>query len=189
MDETRLRNDLCQAAHQLWERGLLVADDGLISVQLHRRSYLVTPPGKRRAALKAGDLPCVDLGGQTLEGDGEIDPISWKPHRMAHQVGEDRLRATVLASPPRTLALLHLLDLEADQLELPGLNPLWIVSPRQDVALRKALRRMPVVVLRGVGVLTAGEDLAAALNAMERIEHAATIQLSLLNHGQTQAAV
>jgi len=67
----------------LWLRGLLVADTGLISVETHRKRYMVNRPGRRRANLSSQDLMTVDLGGTVLDGSASIDPLTWLPHRLA----------------------------------------------------------------------------------------------------------
>ena len=56
MEET-LDQQICNVAHQLWLRGLISGGDGLISAELHRRRYLVAPPGVRRSDLKPRNLP------------------------------------------------------------------------------------------------------------------------------------
>ena len=69
MDEDQLRQQVCNASHQLWMRGLIAGADGLVALELHRRRYIVTPPGRRRINLQPDDLLCVDMAGEDLQAD------------------------------------------------------------------------------------------------------------------------
>jgi ribulose-5-phosphate 4-epimerase/fuculose-1-phosphate aldolase len=178
MDEQQLRTALCQVAYQLWVRGLVVADEGFVSTVVHRRRYLVTPSAVRRAELQPGQLPCVNLAGETVHGHAQIDPQTWHPHALIYRAGDDRVGATILIAPPSTTALLHLHP-DADQLPLPGVEAVAVFEKDAEGAMAQALTRAAAIALRGTGILSAGPDLAAALNAVERVERAASIQLAL----------
>ena len=178
MDEQQLRTALCQVAYQLWVRGMVVADEGFISTVIHRRRYLVTPPAIRRAELRPEHLPCVNLAGETVLGHARIDPETWRPHEAVYLSGDDRVGATILVAPPSVTALLHLHPDESE-LPLPGLDAVAVTDPMADGAIPHALVQGAAIALRGVGILSAGPDLSTALNAVERVERAASIQLAL----------
>ena len=161
MDDHSLRAALCAAAQQLWQRGLIAGDGGLLSVQLHRRRFLVTPGGKRRADMRPEDLVGVGLSGSDLtEGRGVASEM-WLPHRIAYEVGEagddprgrrdaaeasppstSRGRfipppsvtaATVLATPPHVLAVLQLARSRPDA-------PRALVKPQRLIFAGQGLR-------------------------------------------------
>ena len=88
-DEEKLRREVCQAAQQLWVRGLIAGDRGLVSAELNRRRYLTTPLRKRRADLQPDDLLCVDVGGESIQATHGLDPPQWMPHRLAYQARVD----------------------------------------------------------------------------------------------------
>ncbi|MEX0653190.1 MAG: class II aldolase/adducin family protein [Phycisphaeraceae bacterium] len=199
MNEVRLRQQLCQLTHQLWARGLIVADAGLLSVELHRRRYLATPAGARRASLEPEGLVCVDLGGENIQGGPGFAPERWRPHRLAYQLdaeletprtGESEgepglIRATALTTPPHLLALMRA---GRQPLPLAGFaHPLPLVEASDDDALRRGLQRHGAVAIHGAGLLTAGATLDAVVNLAERIEHVATIELALLRMGDEAA--
>ena len=187
MDESRLRQSMCQGLQQLWMRGLMAGDSGQVSAELHRRRYLTVPSRRRRIDLTPAGLICVDLHGETVEGEGRVDPDAWKPHKLAYlggQVGSAGapadstrpLKATVLASPPRLTALLRLLPDESE-LRFADSPTVSVMDLSDEPAFQEALTRMPVVAIRGHGVFAAGADLADALNGLELAEHAATVEL------------
>lgn len=203
MDEDRLRNQICLTAHQMWVRGLIAGDAGIISTELHRRRYLVTPMHARRADLQPDQIICVDVGGLNIQGGSGLNDTHWHPHRAAYQAtlrmpapGEpasagghstsDRNRpahrrsisATILAHPPIVLALMRLAREDATDLTLPGLPPIPIVAGDDEQALSDALAVGPGVALRSTGLLAAGPDLPSALNWIEKVEHAARIELA-----------
>ncbi|MEE9212275.1 MAG: class II aldolase/adducin family protein [Phycisphaeraceae bacterium] len=191
MDEAVLRQQLCQAAQQLWMRGLVAGDGGLLSVECHRRRYLVTPAGIRRSNLQSGEPFVIDVGGVSLNGEADIDPCHWLPHRLAYQnetvdIAGQRpitIRATIAATPPMVMALIRVRP-GGQALELPSAITVPVVAPDDQPLLRAALKTAPVVALVSAGVISVAADLPSALSAIERVEHAATIEIACDHHGQ-----
>lgn len=196
MDEALLRQQVSNAARQLWMKGLLVADGGLLSAEVHRRRYLITPPGKRRSDLLESDLRLCDIGGLELGGGQGLDEVSWRVHRVAYQVGLERqvgeprpdatfrdgaappIHATVHTTPPMLMALLRLRPTEME-LRLPGLAPVLVVDPADEAAVRRALDQTCVLALgRGGGLFCATAEVWEAVNLLERLELAAAIEIA-----------
>lgn len=192
MDEMSLRNQVCQGAQQLWMRGLIAGDDGMVTAELNRRRYLTTPIGKRRADLLPEDLICVDMGGESVQGEHGVAPDRWLAHRLAYQQGLQAeldgarnghvTRATVLATPPSVMALLQLQRM-AQGIEVAGVGTLPVVDAQNESALQDAIQDTGALVLRDGGLLVAASSVAAALNHVERIELAANIQLAIRRQG------
>ncbi len=191
-DEQELRQQMCTTAFQLWARGVLSGDTGLVSVKVNRRRYLVTPPGKRRASMALADVLAVDMGGIALTADRGLDEITWSPHRLAYQADRSgmtvgwsdkhEVKATVLASPPHVMALMRLKP-DDESLPLPDPTPVPIIDATDESAVRGAFEKLPAVVLSRRCVLCAGNSLDDVANTLERIEHAAMIEvLCLLGH-------
>lgn len=186
MEEGALQQELCDAARQLWLRGLLVAGDGLISAELNRRRYVITPPGRRRSSLVPADLLTVDVGGTAVVGSRQLDLSLWLPHRLAYQRRAAlelpdgrpaRVQATLLACPPMTLALLRRRS-DALSLMLPGLAPIAVADQVEEAGLKQSLETHQHIAIRTLGLLCIGVDVASVLNSVETIEHAATIELA-----------
>ncbi|MEM8739661.1 MAG: class II aldolase/adducin family protein [Planctomycetota bacterium] len=190
MDEAKLRQQVCNASHQLWMRGLIAGADGLVALELHRRRYIVTPPGRRRINLHPEDLVCVDLEGRDLMAESDLQPEHWSPHRVVFQHtmraqpeeirrGDAReVKATVLGTPPKLTALLAL-EPEATALRLHGHPPVPIVWPQDETALRTAILKHPVVALQGTGLFASGATLGQTLSSLEHAEQAADIEINL----------
>ena len=189
LDEQELRQQLVGGAYQLWARGVISGDNGLVSVKVNRRRYLVTPPGKRRGALQPADVLPVDMGGMALDLGRDLPDHVWNPHRLAYQsdrsgmgasfTDQHEVKATVLAVPPHTAALLRLRKLD-ESLQLPDVTPVPILKADDEAGVRRAFEKLPAVWLDRRGLLTAGTSLDEAVAVCERIEHAATIEVLCL---------
>jgi len=195
MSEILLRQSLCQAARELWARGLVVADSGMLSAEVHRRRFLVTPVGLRRSDLREADLAVVDIAGMDLVGGPTVAPATWQSHRIAYRVGLDResagarngntlpfINATILVTPPNLIAMLRLSP-DIHELRLPRVDPLKIIPSVEEEAVRDALAISQGVIFRdSESLMVAAPDLGQAVNFVERIEHAATIELLCHRH-------
>ena len=185
MDERLLRESLCHAAHQLWLRGMTPGDSGMISVACHRRRYLITPPGHRRSSLRPEELVVVDVGGLGVNQQGSVDGDLWRPHRIAYQANgydadadaDEGVAATIFAAPPMTVALLRRCR-DQNQIDLPAIGTVGIAATKDEQSIAKALHESRMVAIDSEGILTVGPDLPTVLNAIERLEHAATIELA-----------
>jgi len=187
MEDLALRERICQGAQQLWLRGLLAGDAGLLTVEAHRRRFLVTPPGKRRSDLLPLDLMNVDLGGVDMNNGPALAPELWRPHRIAYQIDRDSapgitstsapVRATLLAHPPALTALI-LQQPQTQELLIFGQPGLPILDPTaDDPTLLAAIQARRSLYLRNQGLFLAAADLAAALSLAERLEQAALITI------------
>ena len=105
MDESSQRNALVQAGRRLRAAGLVLATEGNLSTRLGEDRILVSPAGRRKDELDAGDLVVVSLA----EDDRETRP-SGRPssdlaiHRAIYEA-RGELRAIAHAHPPAALAL------------------------------------------------------------------------------------
>ncbi len=191
-DENELREQLCQAAGHLWQRGLVSGTRATVSVELHRRRYLVTPAGRRQAGLSPDDLVTIDLHGADLRGGRNPVPKVWTPHRIAldhgmRQTPEDigagrgrAIHATALVHPPRVLAFAaHATASGANGIKLRGHAPVPILDPADESVLLAAIKTYPLMVLTGLGVFAADASLDATLAVIEDAEAAAELTLTL----------
>lgn len=187
LDEQELRQQLCSITYQLWARHVLSGAAGLVTVKVNRRRYLVTPLGRRRGSLQPGDVLAVDMGGMSLTPtERGLDEVTWGPHRLVYQADRSGLtvgfndrhevKATVLASPPYVSALLRLRP-EEDTLSLADGASVPVLDATDEAGVRTAFEKLPAVVLSRRSVLCAGNSLDDAANTMERIEHAAMVEV------------
>ena len=185
MDEEPFEDLICQAAQQLWMRGLIVGQSGMISVEEHRRRYLVTPPGVRRSNLTPQDLLVVDVWGAAISGARVLDADLWLPHRLAYQGnanGDTSVHATIEACPPMTIALARSMN-NAPTLDLPGLPAIAMVMNNDEQSIRNAVDAHRVIILNNTSIVALAPDLAGAMNMLEAVEHASTIELASRGKG------
>lgn len=192
IDSSPQREQLCQAAQQLWQRGLVSGAHSTLSVELRRRCYLVTPAGRRPAGLTPDDLVTVDLQGGDLMGGRNPVPTTWAPHRIAldhgmRQTPEDigagrgrAIHATALVHPPRLLAFAaHASASGANGIKLHGHAPVPILDPADEPGLLTAIKTYPLIVLTNLGVFASCATLDATLALIEDAEAAAELTLTL----------
>ncbi len=180
MDEQALRDSLALAVQGLWMRSLMPGGAGLLTVEMSRRRYLVTPPGARWPIVLKGDLLAVDLGGVGLQGGRGVDEAIWRPHRVAYTAGlsrgpnEDSVRATALTLPAELMGLSqHLPDGET-QLG----SELLAIFPLGHPEIEKRIAAGEAVLIREVGLFVAAGKLTHTLNRSEMIAHAAVTEVA-----------
>ena len=97
MSELILRVQMCELGRRLWQRGLIGATEGNLSVRLSSRTLLCTPSGLSKGHLKPNDLLEIDMDG---EPRGEGRPSSEiKLHLQIYRRRKD-CQAVIHAHPP-----------------------------------------------------------------------------------------
>lgn len=66
--EEEYREELVEVGRRLYERGLLVAGDGNISVRINEEEVLISPSGVCKGFINPLDIPKVNLKGEIIEG-------------------------------------------------------------------------------------------------------------------------
>jgi L-fuculose-phosphate aldolase len=66
MDESRLREQLCNASRRLEQRGFFAATEGNLSVRLRFGRFLCTPAGAEKGHLEPQDLVIIDQNAQSI---------------------------------------------------------------------------------------------------------------------------
>jgi L-fuculose-phosphate aldolase len=182
LPEPAARKQVVDVCRRLYERGLIAAGDGNVSVKLDSERVLVTPSGFHKGLLEPDDLIITDLGGRRLKGLHK--PSSeFLMHAQCYAERPD-IHAVVHAHPPMTVAL-ALAGVTLSQCVLSEtcllLGPILTApysTPTTDEVprvLQPYLRQANAVVLDRHGALTLGRTLDEAWQRMEAIEHAAKI--------------
>jgi L-fuculose-phosphate aldolase len=81
IDSTAQRQEMVRIGRWLYERQLVVAAEGNLSVRLAPDRYLVTPAGLCKGLLAPGQLIEVDAGGQVLPGGSSSSAAGLAPVR------------------------------------------------------------------------------------------------------------
>jgi len=69
--ETEAREQLCEIGSRLWQRGLIAAFDGNLSVRLDDGYIIATPTGMSKGFLRPEKLVKIDGNGAAIEGSGK----------------------------------------------------------------------------------------------------------------------
>ena len=182
LSESAARQQVIDVCRRLYERGLIAAGDGNVSVKLDSERVLVTPSGFHKGLMKPEDLIITDLQGRRLKGLHK--PSSeFLMHAQCYAERPD-IHAVVHAHPPMTVAL-ALAGVTLSQCVLsetclligPILTAPYSTPTTDEVprVLQPYLRQANAVVLDRHGALTLGRTLDEAWHRMEAIEHAAKI--------------
>jgi len=105
VDEFSQRNALVQAGRRLRAAGLVVATEGNLSTRLGEDRILVSPAGRRKDELDAGDLVVVSLAEDDRESRPSGRPSSDLAIHRAIYEARGELRAIAHAHPPAALAV------------------------------------------------------------------------------------
>lgn len=166
--ETETWRAICEIGRRLWQRNLIAANDGNISMRLDGERILCTPSGVSKGFLGADDWVITDAAGRKLKGQRE--PSSeLKMHLAIYGVRPD-VGAVVHAHPPHATAF-----------AVAGQTVPARVMPEIDVLLG----RVGLVPYIAPGT----QELADAVGAEAKAENDASNAILLGNHGATTCGV
>jgi L-fuculose-phosphate aldolase len=178
--EAQLRLAILECGRICYERGLMVSNDGNISVRLDAERVLITPSGICKGRMEEDDLLVIDLEGRFVSGRKNQKPSSETPMHLEVYKQRPELRAAIHAHPvfatALTVAGLGFPDDVLPEIALTlGKVPVTAYSTpssHEDAdAIRPLIRDHEAILLRQHGSLTAGRDLNEALIHLERLEH------------------
>ncbi len=192
--EQRGREQIVARCRQLYDRGLIVAADGNVSLRLDEDRILITASGVEKGRMSLEDVLTVDLSGMPVDSASDQVPIQGeikhrKPssefalHRACYEERPD-IRAIVHAHPPHAVAQslvggepsnAYLSEVVLALGDVPVLPYCAPTTTKIADQVRPAARAHEAFVLARHGAVTLGCDLAEAMGRMETLEHAAKI--------------
>jgi ribulose-5-phosphate 4-epimerase/fuculose-1-phosphate aldolase len=191
MQESQLREQICDLGRSIFERGLTHGSTGNISARCED-GWLLTPTGSNLGRLDPARLSKLDWSGELVSGDA---PSKESFLHLAMYQERERNRAVIHLHATHSVAVSVLEGLDPDDLLPPltayyvmriGTLPLVPYYAPGDVALAEAVRgyagRHHALLLANHGPVVAGTSLAAAADAVEELE--ATARLYLLLQGR-----
>ncbi len=191
MQETRLREDICELGRSIFQRGLTHGSTGNISARC-ADGWLLTPTGSNLGRLDPARLSKLDWNGKLLSGDA---PSKESFLHLAMYQERDRNQAVVHLHSTHSVAVSVLEGLDPEDLLPPltayyvmriGSLPLVPYYAPGDMGLADAVRARAgthhALMLANHGPVVAGSSLAAAADAVEELE--ATARLYLLLQGR-----
>ncbi|MFP6582290.1 MAG: class II aldolase/adducin family protein [Candidatus Hydrogenedentota bacterium] len=171
---------ICDIGRRLYDKNLVSATDGNISVRLGEDRFLVTPSGVSKGFMQPEDLVIADGAAGKIEGEGEVSS-EFFTHLAAYEERPD-IQAVVHAHPPKavgfTLAGQPLTDYLLPEVVfavggIPTADYSTPASKEGAVVIRALIRECDALLLDRHGAITVGDDLLDAYYKMEKIEHAA----------------
>lgn len=180
--ELVLRRLLVDIGRRLEAKGLIVAAEGNLSVQLGGHAFLVTPSGVPKGALRPQDLLVVDRHGRCTTGRPTSE---WPMHRALYEARPD-IGAVCHAHPPWATAF----SVAGRDLDGGILTETEAMLPRVPLAARAMpgtdevpasvapwIRQHDAVLLGSHGVVTVGADAESAFARLETVERLAQVTL------------
>lgn len=180
--------ELMNICHLLYERNLVTASDGNISVRISEEHILLTPSGRNKGMLQKEEILVLDGNGNIIEGEGRASK-EYPMHKEIYRRRQDvkavvhthPVYATAFALAGKNLPDNYLIESRM----ILGRTALADYAAPGTPALAAAAARYAeecnAILLRNHGALTLGKNLMDAFQKMEVMESIAkTIILSRL---------
>ena len=181
------KKKICEIGYDLWQRGMVAANDGNISVKLADGTFLTTPSGISKKSLRPEMLCCMTLDNEIVYCPEGLRPSSeFKMHLRCYKERTD-IGAVVHAHPPTATgfavagiplddyslseAVMTLGSVPVAPFALPG-------SEEVPESIVPFLPHHDAILLANHGALTLGIDLTQAYYRMETLEHYAKTLLA-----------
>ncbi|MGF7143207.1 L-fuculose-phosphate aldolase [Anaerotaenia torta] len=182
------RIQLKEICKLLYERQLVTASDGNISMRLNEKHIIITPSRKNKGLLSPEDMIVTDLDGNVAEGRGKASS-EFLMHRAIYQnrpeigaiIHTHPVYATAFALAGKNIPDDHLIEARVilgptalAEYGTPG-------TPEMAEVIAPHIRKVNSILLKNHGAITYGTDLIDAYNRMDVLEAVAkTIIVSRL---------
>ena len=187
MEETEIREQVCDICHKMWQLGWVAANDGNVSVRLPDGNFLVTPTGISKSFITPEKLLKINDRAEVLEGLEGYGPSSEiKMHLRCYSERPD-VNGVVHAHPP-TATGYAVAGLSLDEYSMIetvisiGSIPLTPYGTPSTMEVPEAitpyLQEHDVLLLQNHGALAMGCDVLTAYYRMETLELYAKISLT-----------
>ena len=185
--EMRLREQICDVCHKMWQLGWGAANDGNVSAKLEDGTFLATPTGMSKSFITPEKLVHIDKTGKILDAlEGYRPSSEIKMHLRCYEERED-VGAVLHAHPPVAtgfaVANIPLDDYSMIETVIAlGSIPVtpYGTPSTQEVpdAIAPYLPEHDAMLLQNHGALTVGADVITAYYRMETLELFAKISLN-----------
>jgi len=173
ISEKDLREQLATCTRIFAMQGMIGVFGHVSVYQPETKRVFITPGmGSDKGSLRAEDMLITDLDGKPLEGrDGP--PVEWPIHTALHGARADALAVAHLHTPYATLFAIAKREFRPVTLQGAVFNdgvPLYpeaqlITNPERGHSLLKVIGEKRAVLLRGHGIVVAGQNLQEVLFA------------------------
>lgn len=177
-----LKQQIVETGKRMYQRGMVAANDGNLSIRVDDNRILLTPSGMSKGFMQVSDLVLVDLSGTVISGDKK--PTSEMGLHLTVYEERPQIQAVCHAHPPYATAFSVVgksLDscILSEMITVLGSVPLVPYatpgSPQLPEAIRPFVAQYDAFLLQNHGALTVGKDLTDAYHKMETLEHSAHV--------------
>ncbi|MBC8065322.1 MAG: class II aldolase/adducin family protein [Chlorobia bacterium] len=184
MEDLQARAQMCEIGRRLWQRGLVGATEGNLTIRLSTRQILCTPTGASLGHLRPDDLVVIDNQGRPV--DGGLPSSEIKLHLRILAKRPD-CQAVIHAHPPTATGFALAGEEIPDNLMPEAAYVLGSVAsipfcmPGTDEvpdAIEPLLADHKTFLMSHHGAVVMGKDLTDAYNRMETLERIAKVVLT-----------
>lgn len=179
ISEYEVKKEICEIGKRIYNKGMVAANDGNISVKLNDNEFLCTPTGVSKGFMTPDYICKVDKTGKVLKANGNFKPSSEIKMHMRVYVQRPDVQSVVHAHPMYATGF-AIAGIPLDQPIMPeaviGLGEVPIVpygtpsTMEIPDAVEKYLENYDAVLLENHGALTYADCLLGAYHKMESVE-------------------
>ena len=179
VSEYEIKKQICDIGKRIYDRGMVAANDGNISVKISDNEYLCTPTGVSKGFMTPDYICKIDGQGNVLQASGNFKPSS-----------EIKMHLRVYQHRPDVKSVVHAHPIYATSFAIAGIPLTQPIMPEAVIALgcvpiaeygtpstneipdavEKYLPYYDAVLLANHGALTYSDSLLAAYHKMESVE-------------------
>jgi len=179
VNEYEIKKQICEIGKRIYDRGMVAANDGNISVKVSENEFLCTPTGVSKGFMTPEYICRVDKEGNVLEANGSFRPSS-----------EIKMHMRVYKERPDVNSVVHAHPIYATSFAIAGIPLTQPIMPEAVIALgcvpiaeygtpstneipdavEKYLPYFDAVLLANHGALSYSDSLLNAYHKMESLE-------------------
>ena len=179
VNEYEIKKQICDIGKRIYDKGMVAANDGNISVKLNDNEFLCTPTGVSKGFMTPEYICKVDRNGKVLQANKGFKPSS-----------EIKMHMRVYKERPDVNSVVHAHPMYATGFAIAGIPLTQPIMPEAVIALgcvpiaeygtpsteeipdavSKYLQSFDAVLLENHGALTFSDSLLAAYHKMESVE-------------------
>jgi L-fuculose-phosphate aldolase len=182
--EAELRAAIVETGRIAYQSGLMISNDGNISVRMGDGNVLITPSGVCKGRITPGDLLVIDPGGALIRGacDPTLLPTSEQPMHLEVYRQRPDVRAVIhthlvfanaLVIAKGAIRMDVIPEAAVTFGEVPVTEYAMPSSAQNAEAIRGLIADHNTLLIRNHGCLAVGKNLSEALILVERLEHVA----------------
>jgi len=177
--EYEIKKEICEIGKRIYDKGMVAANDGNISVKLNDNEFLCTPTGVSKGFMTPEYICKVDKNGKVIQANAGFKPSS-----------EIKMHMRVYKERPDVVSVVHAHPMYATGFAIAGIPLTQPIMPEAIItlgcvpiaeygtpsteeipdAVSKYLQHYDAVLLENHGALTFSDSLLAAYHKMESVE-------------------